>query len=300
VKNERIKEARSEEMVDRLIENQTTQLKVVEKFQDQVALLISELRTKNDRLDQLQTRATNRHERLEAQLLVKTNDQNEKKEKLSTVGERDPRQLERQQQDEQMPVENLRLKRKAKAKMFELELEEEVEIVPWSDETPLRVTTEHMKEAFAKNPVLREYASFNAAEMTDPKKAPPFVMEVLMDLVRRGHEAPETRNVQLNPARADQARVKTADRWEVRELGAVTRLLFEAVSKAMKRSTLSEGERRKLEQDVQDALAFAWQLYEGSPTEYVQKAQKPLAAHLVNMVPPPALDQSRLEAAQKE
>jgi hypothetical protein len=179
--------------------------------------------------------------------------------------------------------------------------EVEIKIIPWSDESPLRVTTEQMGEAFARNPVLREYASFNAAEMTDPKKAPPYVLEVLMDLVRRGHEAPETRNVQLNPARADQARVKTADRWEVRELGVVARLLFEAVSRAMRKSTLSEAERQKLESDVQDALAFAWQLYEGAPAEYAQKAQKPLAAHLVNMVPPtvvPSQDLMRQKSSE--
>jgi hypothetical protein len=302
LKTENEKEMKMEDMVDRLIENQAAQLKVVEKFQDQVSTLIAKLPTGNELMIVPAQGVNNHQPGLKSSTAINTNNQTEKTAMFKQKEEENAYQLEQQQQDDQVyPVSAssiMKVKKRAKAKL-EIELEEEVEILPWDDASPIRVTTEQMRDAFASNPVLREYASFNTTEMTDPKKAPPYVLEVLMDLVRRGHEAPETRNVQLNPARADQARVKTADKWEVRELGAVARLLFEAVSNAMRKSTLSEAERQKLERDVQEAVAWTWQLYESAPTEYVQKAQKPLAAHLVNMITPPVVAQSRLEAAKE-
>ena len=177
------------------------------------------------------------------------------------------------------------VKTRTKARLLEFEIEH-VEVTPWDDHDPIHITTEQIKQAFDENPILQEYASFRNTELTDPKKAPPYVLEVLMDLLRRGHERPESRNIHLNPARSDQVKVKSAESsWEVRELSVAGRHLLSAVSRAMKRSTLSDAERQALELDVQDALAYAWQLYEGSPAEYVQKAQKPLAAHLANFTP---------------
>jgi hypothetical protein len=271
-----------EERVDRLLD-------VVEKFQDQVSTLISALHVENT--DQTMTGSGNQRVRLVAPIRAESDNQFGKMIKSSN-DEVDPRELEKQQQNDTGAGPRLKTRRKAKqvtevTTKVTKELEEEIEVIAWDDASPIRVTTEQMREAFAKNPVLREYASLNTTEMTDPKKAPPYVLEVLMDLVRRGHAEPEARNVQLNPARADQVRVKTGETWEVRELVAVARFLLEAVSRAMKKSTLSDEERQKLELDVQDAVAWAWQLYEESPSEYARAAQKPLAAHLVNMAPSP-------------
>jgi hypothetical protein len=169
------------------------------------------------------------------------------------------------------------------------EVEEfEVKITSWDDQNPIQLTTEQMQHAFSFNPILREYASLRTpTDMIDPKKAPPYVLEVMMELIRRGHAEPESRNVRLNPVRADQVRVKTGETWEVRELVAAARFLLEAVSRAMKKATLSDEERQKLELDVQEAVVWAWQLYEESPSAYARAAQKPLAAHLVNMTPSP-------------
>jgi uncharacterized C2H2 Zn-finger protein len=182
---------------------------------------------------------------------------------------------------------------KAKARLLEIELEREEEhvvVVPWDDNNPIQITTAQIRQAFSENPMLQEYAGLRSpAEMTDPKKAPPYVLEALIDVIKRGHENPESHNVHLNPARADQVRVKVPeegrDGWEVRELRVVARLLLEAASRAMKRSTLGGANMASLEQDVQEAVAWSWQLYEGAPEEYAQKAQKPLAAHLVNLTP---------------
>jgi hypothetical protein len=173
------------------------------------------------------------------------------------------------------------------------EIEEEVEEtklewIPWDGPEPscIVVTTKQIAKAFEENPVLQEYASLHHDEMTDPKRAPDYVVELFIDLIKRGHEASEARNIYLSPNRADQVKIHLrTGAWEVHELSSVSRTLLESIASAMKRTTLRDEERKALPMDAQEALAWAGMHYGASPALYAKAIQKPLAAHLTNLAP---------------
>ena len=123
-------------------------------------------------------------------------------------------------------------------------------------------------------------------QITDPKVAPPYVVELLMDLVRRGHADPAARNVHLNPRRADQALVHmTSGQWEVIPLAEAARFLFDGVAATVHSVAISDAEAQSLPLEARSALAAAGMLYEEEPEVYVTRAKGPLAAHLSNMAP---------------
>jgi hypothetical protein len=163
--------------------------------------------------------------------------------------------------------------------------------VPWDGGKRIDVSVAHIAAAFAENARLKEYTHLEEHQLTDPGIAPPYVTELLMDLTKRAHADPATRNVYLNPRRADQALVHmTSGKWEVLPLTDATRLIFDGVAKAMVRVTMSNEERRRLPLEAQNALAMAGLLYDDEPDEYAKRAKAPMTAHLTNCrVTAPAL-----------
>ncbi len=161
-----------------------------------------------------------------------------------------------------------------------------VNIHPWDGERRIGIDIAHIVAAFADNAKLREYSRLGAHELTDPDIAPPYVMELLMDLTKRAHADPSARNVYLNPQRADQVLVhKTNGRWEVLPLAVATRLVFDGVAETIHRVAMTDAERRQLPLDAQNALAMAGMLYEDEPDEYTTRARTPMSAHLSNTHP---------------
>jgi hypothetical protein len=161
-------------------------------------------------------------------------------------------------------------------------------IRPW-DGSPadrIAVPLSLMAAAFAESSRLKEYCRLGDDEKTDPKVAPPYVLDILMDLVKRAHADPAARNVYLNPRRADQALVcLKSGRWEVIQLVEATRLLFDGVAVHIRAVTLSDEERRRLPLEAQNALAMADLAYRDEPEEYAKRAKGPMAAHLANTAP---------------
>jgi len=159
-----------------------------------------------------------------------------------------------------------------------------VAVLPWDGERRIDVGIAQIAAAFAENARLKKYARWPEHQLTDPELAPPYVTELLMDLVKRGHADPAARNVYLNPRRADQALFHmTSGKWEVLPLAEATRALFDGVAQGIHRVTLSQEERKQLPLEAQNALSLAGLLYEDEPEEYVRMARGPMAAHLTNV-----------------
>jgi hypothetical protein len=158
-----------------------------------------------------------------------------------------------------------------------------VNIHPWDGDRRISVDIAHIIAAFAENAHLREYSRLGDHELTDPEIAPPYVTELLMDLTKRAHSAPETRNIYLNPRRTDQALVhKKSGLWEVLPLAEATRLLFDGVAASIHRAAMTDAERRQLPLEAQNALSMAGMLYDDEPDEYARRAKAPMMAHLEN------------------
>jgi hypothetical protein len=134
-------------------------------------------------------------------------------------------------------------------------------------------------------------------ERTDADKAAPYVLEALLDLVRRAHRDPVYRNVYLNPKRADQVIVclddeervrlqrSTPQRWEVRPLIEAIRLLFDGVADNLHKIVITDQDRAQLPFDVQSAASWVPNLYEDEPERFVKDGRAPMAAHLQNTRP---------------
>jgi len=156
----------------------------------------------------------------------------------------------------------------------------------WDGDQRIGVDIAHIVAAFADNAKLREYSLLGDHELTDPDIAPPYVTELLMDLTKRAHADPASRNVYLNPKRADQVLVhKKSGAWEVLPLADATRLIFDGVAKTIHRAVMTSEERRQFPREAQNALSMAGMLYEDAPEEYARRAKAPMSAHLANTAP---------------
>lgn len=153
------------------------------------------------------------------------------------------------------------------------------------------VPIELVRAAFTENPRLIEYCKMSDEERTDVDKAAPFVLEALVDLVRRAHRDPISRNVYLNPKRADQAMIwapkddDEVSRWEVRELLDVVRNLFTGVADNLHDLTLSDQKRAQLPFDVQCAASCVPNMYGDEPDRFVRDGKASMVAHLINLRP---------------
>lgn len=161
-----------------------------------------------------------------------------------------------------------------------------VNIVPWDSAGRTNITANHIVQAFAQNALVQEYAGQSNDDLTDPDRAPPYVAELMMDILRRYHADPAARNIYLNPSRQDQVLVHmTTGRWEVLPLKESSRLLLDGVAAAIHSVNMQDQDRKKLPMDAQNALAMAGMMYAGEPDMYVHRVKQPMVAHLANNSP---------------
>jgi len=110
-----------------------------------------------------------------------------------------------------------------------------------------------------------------------------------MELVKRAHKDPLSRNVYLNPKRADQVLVfvdsDDVKTWEVRPLLEAIRRIFDTVAGGIHRIIVTDAERAQLPFDVQSSASWIPNLYDDEPDKYVKEAKQPMAAHLANTRP---------------
>ena len=176
----------------------------------------------------------------------------------------------------------------------------DVTIVGFDREDRIHIPTALVKAAFTENPRLMEYCRMSDDERVDADKAAPYVLEALVDLVRRAHRDPVYRNIYLNPRRADQVMVCVEDgrlgadsrprqpkgqSWEIRSLVEAVRLLFDGVADNIHKIIVTDQERTQLPLDVQGAASWVPNLYEDEPERFVASGKAPMAAHLSNTHP---------------
>ena len=129
---------------------------------------------------------------------------------------------------------------------------------------------------------LKGYCEMPQIEQMDPDIASPYVARALVETVREAHRDPVYRNVYLNPKRADQVLVcveaEGKQRWEVRQALEASRDLFDAAVTQMRRTVLSDVERPKMPQKIQDAAAWVPMMYESAPERYVVGTKSQMAA----------------------
>jgi hypothetical protein len=170
-----------------------------------------------------------------------------------------------------------------------------IEIQPWNDKRALTLDVQDVLAAFAENARLREYARMTDIQRTDPEIAPPFVAELFMDAVHRIHKDPATRNIYLNPKRADQVLVHLKNgRWEVRTFVSASQALLDGIASSIHEITLTNEKRRQLPLEAQNALAVAGLLYDEEPEAYVELTKGPMVAHLTNL----ALERATLPSSE--
>ena len=146
-----------------------------------------------------------------------------------------------------------------------------------------------VRATFTENPRLVEYCHLTDNEKVDTERAVPYVMEALMDLVKRAHADISARNVYLNPKRADQVLVFDETTWKVLTLAEAIRALFDNVAGSIQRIIVTEKERAELPFEVQASAAWIPNLYDDEPDKYVAKAKAPMSAHLANCQNPRVL-----------
>jgi hypothetical protein len=161
-----------------------------------------------------------------------------------------------------------------------------ININPWDGGSRISLSTEQMAAAILENSRCREYAQLGDHDMTNLEIASPYISDLFMELTKRAHATPETRNIYLNPKRADQVLVHmTAGHWEVLTLTDATQEIFDGLAGRIHRVILTDAERQKLPLEAQNALSYAELLYREEPAEYVRAARAPMMAHLSNTAP---------------
>ena len=185
-----------------------------------------------------------------------------------------------------------------------------VNIIGFDRENRISIPARLVKAAFTENPRLIEYCRMTDQERTDAERAAPYVLEALVDLVRRAHRDPVYRNIYLSPNRSDQVMVciddeessriqggrppgsgaappqrTTPQRWEVRPLIEAIRLLFDGVANDLHQLIMRDEDRTQLPLDVQSAASWVPNLYENEPDRFVASSRGMMMAHLQNTRP---------------
>jgi hypothetical protein len=155
-------------------------------------------------------------------------------------------------------------------------------LVPWDGPQRILISVADVLDAFASNPRLVEYSQMGDHRMTDPKNVP-YAAELFTELAFRAHKSQESRNIYLDPNRADQAMVylEVGD-WAVTPLVDAIRLIFDAVATMLHKIIMSDVERMKFPPEQQNALSCAEMMYRDDPLAYVKAAKKPIMSHLTN------------------
>lgn len=159
-----------------------------------------------------------------------------------------------------------------------------VNIRPWDAGACVALPRAQLGAAFRENSALSEYAGLMYQSMVDEKIAPPYVREILAEVVRRCHDDPAARNVCINPNRADQALVfATSGEWQATELTCAIRAMFDCAAKVMQETSLQNKPPDELPPLVAEALLMAALMYNGTPEQYVEESRGAMSAHLANL-----------------
>jgi hypothetical protein len=161
----------------------------------------------------------------------------------------------------------------------------QINIRSWGSEDKVYIPAAMLRAAFTENTRLVEYCHLSDEEKVDAEKAAPYVLEALVDLVKRAHNDPLARNVYLSPKRADQVMVFDEATWRVLTLVEAIRALFDGVAENIHRLIVTDRDRMQLPLNVQAAAAWVPNLYEEEPDKYVAKAKPQMSAHLANTRP---------------
>ena len=162
-----------------------------------------------------------------------------------------------------------------------------VYISPWAPRSTL-ISTADLIAVFAENPRLEEYCHLNDTDKIDAEGAAPYVLEALIEFVKRAHEAPSARNIYMNPRRADQVLVfaeEAGGSWKTLSLVEAIRALFDGVTGGIKYTIRQTRTLTELSQQIIGAASYVPMLYNDEPDEYVKKAKGPMVAHLTNTAP---------------
>jgi hypothetical protein len=170
-------------------------------------------------------------------------------------------------------------------------------IISFDSKNRLNVPVSLVKSAFSENPVLVEFCAMPDSDRRQLEKAAPYVLEALIEIVKRAHRDPTYRNVYLNPSRGDQvmvcldedsewaAAVVVKQHWEARPFTEAVRLLFDEVVDNLQQITVSDEDRSQLDFSIHSALAWVPNLYWRDKTRLIRDGHSAMAAHLANMRP---------------
>jgi hypothetical protein len=158
-----------------------------------------------------------------------------------------------------------------------------INITPWDSPDYITVSLADILAAFAENPKLRQYLHMDDFELSDFEKAPPYVIELFIELLLRAHLLEAARNVYLNPSRSDQVmvRMKTGS-WDVAPLNDSIEHLFNGIARRLHVITITTEERTKLPYDIQNAISICEMMYKDHPDVYIKLAKEVIVAHLTN------------------
>ena len=139
-----------------------------------------------------------------------------------------------------------------------------VTIVPWG--TPLTMTDADVDAAMSR--------------LSNMIEAPalPEMVAVLMEIVKRAHVPLDSRNVHLNPKRADQALALSATGWAALPLSEATQVLFDGASARIEKP-VARGAPHQAQRVV---LPSAYRVERDGA---VQIGMRPMEAHLANLAP---------------
>ncbi len=158
-----------------------------------------------------------------------------------------------------------------------------VNITPWDSPDYITVSLADILAAFAENPKLRQYLHMDDFELSDFEKAPPYVIELFIELLLRAHLLEVARNVYLNPSRSDQVMVRMkSGSWDVAPLNDSIEHLFNGIARRLHVITITNEERTKLPYDIQNAISICEMMYRDHPDVYIKLAKEVIVAHLTN------------------
>ena len=147
-----------------------------------------------------------------------------------------------------------------------------VNINPWG--TPLALTDSDVETALARIPGL-----VGSPALTE-------IVDVLMALVKKAHSPTESRNIYLNPKRADQALAMTSEGWAALPLSEATAALFDGASaRIAERPAPISADRPPPKMRIRTLRAEVPVHYRQWKEEVVQLGMKPMEAHLLNPRP---------------
>jgi hypothetical protein len=162
----------------------------------------------------------------------------------------------------------------------------QINIHPWGGDRPVRVPVEMIATAFAENTQLIEFCELGDHAMADYKLSGKYIVEALMDLTRRAHQDPTSRNICLNPSRADQALVFGENaKWDACPISDATRIMFNSISDELKDAALPPDYNSKLEPSVQNGASYVRMQYREQPEQFINDAKPLIVAHLANITP---------------